>query len=100
MLMAVSRYELKPLDEMLLLCSDGVLFNKAFDGVTDKVVQSAREFVTTYGFETAPEELCDIAVQKQCDDNVTAVFVRFCEVKPIAAPPRRPTFGKASFTKL
>jgi serine/threonine protein phosphatase PrpC len=90
--MAVSRYELKPLDEMLLLCSDGVFESSAFGGVTEKVIEKARECVTMYGFETTPEELCSAAVESSCDDNVTAVLVRFCEIKPKAAPPRRPTF--------
>ena len=84
---AVSRYELKPMDEMLVLCSDGV-FDKPFGGVTEKVIVQARTYVTMYGFEQAPEWLCDKAVEDSCDDNVTAVFVRFCEIKPIAA--RRP----------
>ena len=87
--MAVSRYELKPLDEMLLLCSDGVLENRSFGGVTEKVIQKARESVTVWGFEKAAEELCSVAEDSGCDDNVTAVLVRFCEIKPKAAPPRR-----------
>ena len=88
-LVAVSRYELKPMDEMLVLCSDGV-FEKPFGGVTEKVIAQARTFVTTYGFEQAPEWLCEKAVEDSCDDNVTAVFVRFCEIKPIPQPARRP----------
>jgi serine/threonine protein phosphatase PrpC len=86
MSLAVSRYELKPLDEMLVLCSDGVIENNFFCGVTANVVEAARDFVTAYGFEEAPGWLCDKAVEHSCDDNVTAVFVRFCEIKP---KPRR-----------
>jgi serine/threonine protein phosphatase PrpC len=96
----VSRYELKPLDEMLVLCSDGVIENDSFkSGGTTKVVEAARECVTMYGFDSAPECLCDIAVETNSDDNVTAVFVRFCEVKPKPAPPRSSRIGGA-FKKL
>lgn len=100
MFISVSRYELKPLDEMLVLCSDGVIENDSFkSGGTTKVVEAARECVLMYGFDSAPESLCDIAVDAHCDDNVTAVFVRFCEVKPKPAPPRLSRIGGA-FKKL
>jgi serine/threonine protein phosphatase PrpC len=96
----VSRYELRPLDEMLVLCSDGVIENDSFkSGGTTKIVEAARECVITYGFDSAPEYLCDSAVEANCDDNVTAVFVRFCEVKPKPAPPRSSRIGGA-FKKL
>ena len=98
--MAVSRYELKPLDEMLVLCSDGVTDNTFFNGTTATVVEKARDLVTVYGFEVAPEELCSIAVDHTCDDNVTAVLVRFCEVKPKQAPARRPMTLGGAFKKL
>ena len=97
--MAVSRYELKPLDEMLVLCSDGVTDNSFFNGTTATVVEKARDLVALYGFETAPEELCCIAVDRACDDNVTAVFVRFCEVKPKQAAARRPMALGAAFRR-
>ena len=97
---AVSRYELKPLDEMLVLCSDGVIENKFFRSESAIVVEKARDLVTLYGFEAAPEELCSIAVDHSCDDNVTAVLVRFCEVKPKQAPARRPMMLGGAFKKL
>jgi serine/threonine protein phosphatase PrpC len=98
---AVSRYELRPLDEMLVLCSDGVIENRYFRGVSANVVEKARESVLVYGFEAAAEELCNIAIENSCDDNVTAVLVRFCEVKPFPAPPRRFKIGATdAFKKL
>ena len=87
------------MDEMLVLCSDGVIENKFFRSESAIVVEKARDLVTLYGFENAPEELCSIAVDNSCDDNVTAVLVRFCDVKPKPAPARRPMFGGA-FKKL
>ncbi len=93
----VSRYELKPLDEMLVLCSDGVI-DKMIGGTT-QVVETARDYVITYGFDKAAEELCETAVELFCDDNVTAVLVRFCEIKPKPVP-RKPSHIGGAFKKL
>jgi len=69
----VTRIELQPTDEFLVVASDGL-----WDGINgEEMIEIVKKTVAEYGREYVCQALCDTGIEKNTKDNVTVVALFF-----------------------